>query len=368
MNREWLALLLIGGSTAFVGAAEDPSPVITTAVGKGGQAYSAGSDPSRQPTLNNPFDVAFDRSGNLYLSDTFNHSVLKVDAKTQAITRVAGDGHRGFLGDGGPATSARMDEPYGIVLDSENNLFIADRLNRRVRKVDGKTGVMSTVAGDGSKAFSGDGGPAAKAGLVEPNGVALDASGKTLFIADVADHRVRAIDLTTGLIRTYAGTGKGRHEGDGGPAISASIAGARAVEVGPDGTVYVLERQGNALRAIDPKTGTISLVAGTGAKGNSGDGGPALKATFNGPKELAVDPAGNLFIVDTENQTIRRIDIKTGIITTIAGNGRVGGGGDGGPATAAGLARPHGVAVGPDGSVYIGDTENHRIRKVAPPQ
>ena len=161
----------------------------------------------------------------------------------------------------------------------------------------------------------------------------------------------------TGTIATFAGTGQGKHAGDGGPATAASIAGARAVEVAPDGTVLILERQGNTLRAVDPTTGTITTRAGTGAKGYSGDGGPATAATFNGPKELAVDAAGNVFIVDTENHAIRRIDAQTGTISTVAGSGRRGGQGDGGPATSAELDRPHGVAVAPDGALYIGDTD-----------
>jgi sugar lactone lactonase YvrE len=313
-----------------------------------------------------PFDVAFDSQGNLFLSDTFNHRIRRIDARTGVITTVAGSGRKGFSGDGGPATRAEMNEPYGIVLDSKGNLFVADRLNRRVRRIDAGTGIITTLAGDGSRSFSGDGGPASEAGLVEPNGVALDASGARLFIADVADHRVRAVNLPTGVISTFAGTGRGRHDGDGGPAASASIFGARAVEVGPDGTVFLLERQGNTLRAVDPATGLIKTVAGTGAKGYSGDGGPALKATFDGPKELAVDRAGNIFLVDTENHAIRRIDAKTGIVGTVAGSGQRGGEGDGGAATSARLDRPHGVAIGSDGAVYIGDTGNHRLRKVVP--
>jgi DNA-binding beta-propeller fold protein YncE len=252
------------------------------------------------------------------------------------------------------------------VLDRAGNLFVADRLNRRVRRVDAATGVITTVAGGGGKSFSGDGGHAARAGLVEPNGVALDAAGRRLYIADVADNRVRVVNLDDGTIATFAGNGRGTHSGDGGPARSASIAGARAVEVGPDGTVYVLERQGNTLRAVDPTSGLIRTVAGTGAKGFGGDGGPALRGTFNGPKELAVDREGNLFIVDTENHAIRRIDGKTGVLTTLAGDGVKGSVGDGGSGPSARLARPHGVAVGPDGGVYIGDTENHKVRRVAP--
>jgi hypothetical protein len=340
-------------------------PTITTLAGTGRPGFSGDGGPAAQARLNMPFDVAFDAAGHLYFSDTFNHRIRRVDARTGTITTVAGRGTKGFSGDGGPATRAELDEPYGVAIDRDGTFYFADRLNRRVRRVDGKSGVIATVAGDGSKSFSGDGGPAAKAGLVEPNGVALDGRGH-LYIADVADHRVRVVDLDSGLIRTFAGNGRGRHDGDGGPAASASIFGARAVEVGPDGTVYILEREGHSLRTVEPKTGVITTVAGSGKKGYSGDGGPARSATFNGPKELAIDETGNIFVVDTENHAIRRIDVRTRMITTLAGNGTLGGRGDGGPATAAQLDRPHGVAIGPGGRVIIGDTGNHRLRQVAP--
>lgn len=364
MRRHAFVCLLIGFS--LVAAAEPGGLLIRTSVGVGEKGYAGDGGPSARALLNNPFDVAFDANGNLYLSDTFNHCVRRVDARSGTITTVAGTGEKGFSGDGGPATKARLDEPYGLALDKAGNVFIVDRLNGRVRRVDAGTGVITTVAGDGSKTDSGDGGPPERAGLVEPNGAALDPEGKRLFIADVAGNRIRLVDLAAGTISTFSGTGQRAHKGDGGPARDASIAGARAVEVGADGTVFILEREGNTVRAVDPKTGMIATIAGTGAKGYSGDGEPAGSATFNGPKELAVDPAGNLFIVDTENHAIRRIDAKTRIVTTIAGTGKRGGEGDGGPATSAQLSRPHGVAVGPDGAIYIGDTENHRIRKVGP--
>ncbi len=361
MKRIWV----IGWVVVAVGAAGG-SGTLGTAVGTSEKGYDGDRGPASKAHLNNPFDVAFDEAGNLYLSDTFNHCVRRVDAKTNVITTVAGTGKAGDSGDGGPALKARFNEPYGIAVDRQGNLFVADRLNRKVRRIDGKSGIITTLAGDGSKKFSGDGGPANRAGLVEPNSVALARDGKRLFIADVADHRVRVVDLETGTIDTLAGDGKGRHAGDGGPARKASIAGARAVDIGPDGTIYLLERQGNTIRAIDPRTRIIRTIGGTGAKGYTGDGGPALSATFNGPKELAVDAAGNLFVVDTENHAIRRIDARTHLITTVAGNGVRGGRGDGGPAASGQFARPHGVAVRDDGAVFIGDTENHRIRFVSP--
>lgn len=337
--------------------------IISTAVGTGQAGYSGDGGPGTEARLNNPFDTAFDRAGHLYLSDTFNHRIRRVDAETGIITTVAGRGEAGCSGDGGRATEALLNEPYGTVLDGNGNLYFADRLNRRVRRID-RRGVITTIAGTGEPESSGDGGPADRAGLAEPNGVALDAADARLFIADVAAHRVRVVDLARGTIATFAGSGEARHDGDGGLAAEAGIFGARAVQVARDGTVYILERQGSTLRAVDPRSGMIRTVAGTGARGYDGDGGDALAATFNAPKEFAVDADGNLLIVETENHVIRRIDARTRVVTTIAGNGGHGGEGDGGPATRAGLARPHGVAVGPDGSIYIGDTENHRIRKL----
>jgi len=343
----------------------EQSWIITTAVGTGEQGYSGDGGPAARALLNGPFDVGFDAHGNLYFSDTFNHCIRRVDARTGVITTCAGCGEAGYSGDGGPATRACFNEPYGIVVDNNGNIYVADRHNHCVRRVDGSSGIVTTFAGDGSSGFGGDDGPASHAGMVEPNGLALDPAQSRLFIADVADHRVRVVDLASGIIWTFAGTGEPEHSGDGGPATAAGIYGARAVKVAADGTLYILERQGSTLRAVDPHSGIIATVAGTGARAYRGDDGTALAASFNAPKELALDREGNPLIVDTENHAIRRVDIRTGTVTTIAGSGRQGGDGDGGPARAAALDRPHGAAVAADGSIYIGDTNNHRIRKLA---
>lgn len=342
------------------------SPTITSAVGTGQAGDSGDGGSASEARLNGPFDVTFDRDGHLYLSDTFNHRIKRVDAGSGTITKVVGNGRKGFTGDGGPATEATLDEPYGLCLDRPGNLYFADRLNRRVRKVDA-SGIITTIAGNGAEMTSGDGGPGSVAGVVEPNGVALDPTESTLYIADVSGHRVRAVDLETGVISTVAGTGEARHSGDGGPALAAALHGPRAVAVGADGALFILERNGNTLRVVEPGTGIIRTIAGNGRKGYSGDGGPALQATFDGPKEMALTET-EILIVDTENHVIRRIDRATGLISTVAGSGIQGGGGDGDPATAAQLDRPHGVAVGPEGATFIGDTNNHRIRQVSAPE
>jgi DNA-binding beta-propeller fold protein YncE len=331
--------------------------IINTVAGTGMQGCAGDGGPAAAALLNNPFDLAFDPDGNLIFSDTYNHRICKIDARTKIIATVAGCGEAGFEGDGGPAISAKLNQPYGVVTGADGTIFFADRLNGRVREVD-TGGKIATLAGDGSGKYSGDGGKSAIAGLAEPNGLAL--SGGKLFITDVADHRVRVVDLATGTIDTFAGTGEARDHGDGGPAKQAGIFGARAVAFAPDGSLYVMERQGSRIRQI--RDGIIETIAGTGERGYAGDGGAARDAVFNAPKEMAVAPNGDIFVVDTENHAIRLIDAATKIVRTIAGNGTAGPGGDGGPAEKAGLARPHGAFIAPDGRVFIGDSENHRVR------
>ena len=341
-------------------------PTISSMAGTGEKGFSGDGGPAAKARLNQPFDVALDRTGNLYFSDTFNHRIRRVDATTGVITTVAGSGRKGFGGDGGQAGDAMLNEPYGIELDTDGNLFIVDRLNFCIRRVDGKSGIMTTIAGTGGKSgYGGDGGPATKALFVEPNGIALDGKGN-LYVADVAGHRVRVVDLESGTIETLGGNGKGVTAGDGGALKNATFNGPRAVAVHPDGSLYVVERNGHSVRRVDLAKGTIDRFAGTGKRGYSGDGGTAREATFDGPKEIDIDREGNVFIVDTENEAIRRVDAKSGIITTIAGKGRMKtpGLGDGGKPTEATLGRPHGVVVGPDGAVYIGDTNSHRIQLV----
>lgn len=313
--------------------------------GTGEQGYSGDGSPALAAKLNNPFDMTFSPDGSLVFSDTFNHCIRRIDSGTGLISTICGVGERGFGGDGGPATRAQLNEPYGVVADAAGRVFFADRLNGRVRVID-TDGMIRTLAGDGSGIFSGDGGPAASAGLMEPNGLAFSPGQSRLFIADVAGHRVRVVDLGRGIIDTAAGTGEAAHTGDGGPATKAAIFGARAVAFAPDGSLYVMERQGSCIRRI--RDGVIETVAGTGARGYAGDGGDARAAVFDAPKEMAVDPDGNIYVVDTESHAIRMIDARTWIVTTIA----------------SGLARPHGALVAPDGSVLVADSEHHQIRRL----
>ncbi len=340
---------------------------IRTVVGTGEAGYTGDGGPAADATLREPFMCCFDSAGNLFFCEAKNHVVRRVDAVTgpnsiPIITTVAGTGEPGYSGDGGPATAAALYEPYSLEVDADGNIYIVDRLNAAVRRVDGATGVITTVAGTGEPGYSGDGGPGEQAQLREPNDCFLDGRGG-LLIADIQDQRIRRLDLASGIIDTFAGNGEKARGGEGMPARQASILGARAVCMDHHGNTYIAEREGNGVRVVTAG-GIMGTVAGAAAeRGYIGDGGSALAATWGAPKAIRCDAAGHIIVVDTENHAIRRIDANTGIVTTIAG-GQLGGHGDGGPATDAGLDRPHGCGIAADGAIYIADSNNHRVRVV----
>ena len=334
---------------------------IQTIAGTGEPGYSGDGGPAGRALLREPFMCDFDRQGNLYFSEARNHTVRRVDLATGVITTVAGTGAEGYSGDGGPAVSATLNQIYALIIDANNDIYVVDRLNAAVRRIEAATGIITTVAGTGEPGYSGDGGPGNMAQLREPNDVFLDGRGG-LLIADIQDQRVRRLDLATGIITTFAGNGEKERAGDGGPAKQASILGARAVCMDSKGNTYICEREGHGVRKVDAN-GMMSTFAGTGERGYEGDGGPAITATWNGPKAIRCDLQDNIIVVDTENHAIRRIDATTGTVTTIAG-GHQGGDGDGGNATEAGLDRPHGCGVDGQGNIYIADSNNHRVRVV----
>jgi len=237
-----------------------------------------------------------------------------------------------------------LNQPYEVRFDVAGNMYFADMPNHVVRRVDARTKAISTIAGTGTAGFSGDGGPAAQAMLRQPHSIAFDAQGR-LLICDIGNHRIRRVELKTGIIDTWAGTGEKKPTPDGAPIAGTPLNGPRAIAVAPDGNLYLVLREGNQVYRIDAKTERIYHVAGTGETGYSGDGGPAKTAKLAGPKGIAVAPDGSLYLADTENHAIRRIDLKTGIITTVLDK----------------LARPHGIFVASDGRIFVADSEHHRI-------
>jgi streptogramin lyase len=309
--------------------------------------------------LDQPFGLTTGPDGALYVCDANDHRVIRIDVKSGKFSTFAGSGHKGYSGDGGPATAASLSEPYELVFDSRGDLYFVERLNHTVRKVDHATGNISTLAGTGTEGDSGDGGPAVKAQLRQPHSIALAPDGR-LLVCDILNYRIRAIDLKTGTIDTWAGTGKRAPTPDSAPITGTPLNGPRALARDRAGNFYLVLREGNTVYRLDTKSGQMNRIAGTGEKGYSGDGSDARTARLSGPKGVACAPDGSIYIADTENHAIRRIDTG-GIITTVAGTGERGDGPDGDPLHTK-LARPHGIFVDAKGVVYIGDSENHRVR------
>jgi len=336
--------------------------IISTAAGTGSGFFGGDGGPATSATLAQLAGLALDAAGNLFIADSSNHRVRKVDTNGN-ISTVAGNGAGGYGGDGGLATAASLFFPDGQAVDANGNLYIADTRNQRIRRVDATTHVISTVAGTGTSGYSGDGGPAGSALLSFPEDVAVDALGN-IYIADGNNNRIRKVD-TSGNISTVVGTGAAGSSGDGGPALAATLRFPYSVAFDASGNMYIADRNNQLVRKVDATTHIISTVAGTaGMAGYSGDGGPASNARLYYPESMAFDAYGNLYIADSQNSAVRKVDIFTHNISTVAGSGTYGFSGDGGPATSAMLAGPSGVAVDGSGNLFIGDSGNHHVRKV----
>jgi uncharacterized protein (TIGR03437 family) len=389
----------------------DTAGMVTRVAGTGLAGFSGDGEPATSAQLNFPLGVAVDASGNLYIADTSNRRIRKV-ASNGTITTVAGNGRIGYSGDGGPATSAQVNWPMGVAVDASGNLYIADSVDCRIRRVS-QNGTITTVAGNGTAGYRGDRGPAVSAQLDSPNGVAVGASGD-LYIADTDNHRIRKV-APDGTMSTVAGNGTAGYGGDGGPATSAALSSPRRVAMDTSGNLYITDFGNNRIRRVDPN-GIIWTVAGNGTSGFGGDGGLATDATVSNATDVSMDTSGNLYILDTSNERIRKVSpagtiatvvggpvgdggpgvfvglheldglaydsggnlyladataqrvrriAPTGVITTVAGNGSQGYSGDGGPAVNAQLSLPRGVATDAGGNLYIAEAGNSRIRKVA---
>lgn len=378
--------------------------IINTTVGNGNAGFSGDGGPGSTASLNFPMSIALDANANLIFADTFNNRVRRVTAATGRIDTVAGGGNGG---DGGPSSTGILCQPYGLSVDNFGNIFIADTLNQRIRRVDAKSGVISTVTGVGVPGNSGDGGAATNAAVSSPRGVAADASGNVyvgdqgnqlvrrvdlsantitspvssglafaggvgvdgsgnLYIADSGHQVILRMDTKSGGVSTVAGNGTAGYAGDNGPALSASLNLPQGVAVDSSGNLFIADTSNNVIRRVDAVSRIITTVAGNGTAGFIGDGGPATSASLSVPERVAVDTSGNLFIADLANNRVRRVDVATGVITTVAGNGTLGFAGDNGPATSASLGAPADVGVDIFGNVYIADLLNNRIRRVLP--
>ena len=361
-----LALFIFGLPALQAAASQQPLhesvvtrfSVITTIAGNGIASGSGDGSQAVEATLNTPAGIAIDAAGNVYIADAFNHRIRQI-APDGVITTLAGTGEAGADGDGGQARDARLRTPLGVALDSGGTLYIADTYNHRIRKVT-IDGTISTIAGTGESGFAGDGGPGTAAELSYPTSVAVATDG-TLYIADTHNHRVRKL-ATDGTITTVAGSGAVGYSGDGGPSALARLNSPRGVAVSGEGKLYIVDRENRRIRMVDTD-GLITTVAGTGSSGFNGDRGNAAQATLRAPYGVAVDSQGNLYVADTFNHRVRKVTPE-GSIDTVAGGALFGFSGDGWPAGQATLHYPLGVAVDIAGNLYIADSFNHRIRQV----
>jgi uncharacterized protein (TIGR03437 family) len=337
---------------------------ITTVAGIAGFSFGYAGDggPALQAQFDGLFSIAVDSAGNLYIADQFNNRIRKVSGGN--INFIVGDGTAGYLGDTAAANVAEVDEPTGVTLDSKGNLYIADYRNNVIREVN-SAGVITTVAGDNGAGggYSGDNAAATSAQLNLPISVAVDSAGN-MYIADTSNNRIRKVTVSTGFITTLTGATLTGDQGDGGAAINALINTPIAICVDTFGNVYFSDQDNHKIRRI-AVNGIITTVAGNGSPGFSGDGGPATSAQLFYPKGIALDQQGNLYIADYSNQRIRRVSAN-GIIETIAGIGKPGDFGDGGPANQAELNFPTGVAVDNSGNVFVADNQNYLVRKLTP--
>ncbi|WP_447977686.1 NHL domain-containing protein [Candidatus Nitrospira bockiana] len=387
---------------------------IVTVAGNGEPRYAGDGGPAALAGLNEPKSVIVDPRGYLYIADSENHVVRQVDMGSGIITTVAGfstaqadetAGHDRvdsddldddplggpaelmrpytqvkdlsgtvrfmvgaptrvvrFAGDGGPATKALLNFPSGLAVDESGALYIADMMNHRVRKVDVQTGIITTIAGTGQHRFGGDGGPAVAAALHDPTALVCD--GPRLFIADQSNHRVRCVDLVTGIITTLAGTGEAAYSGDGVPAAESALSGPSGLAVGPDRALYIADTFNGRIRRVDLQTGIISTVAGDGTTYHFQGAPTEFSTSLSRPYGIAFDRDGHLLITDSDNHLIRRWHRQKKIITRVAGAGQAGYAGDGALPLAASLNYPFGIAVDPSGRIFIADTFNHRIRAI----
>lgn len=355
LTTKYLSLILLTLTWSSLANAEY---LITTIAGDGTSGYSGDGKLATTAQLNKPWGLALDSNNNLYVADSQNHRIRKIDTQG-IITTVAGNGNAGYSGDGGPATAAKLNQPAGVALDHLGNLYIADTHNQVLRKVSPK-GVITTIAGNNTPGYSGDGGPARVAQFHQPTQLAID-DADNLYIADTNNHVIRKID-SHGIITTVAGNNTPGYSGDHGPATAAQLQHPQDVSLDQQGNLYIADSNNHLIRKID-LSGNITTVAGNNTQGYSGDGKIATVAQLDWPTSVAIARSNNLYLSDTHNYRIRQVN-TTSQITTVAGNGTLGYSGNKEVATVAQLGQVFKVIVDNTGNLYISDTSNHRLRQL----
>ncbi|MBT8146520.1 MAG: hypothetical protein KJN90_06665 [Gammaproteobacteria bacterium] len=369
LNRRKFLIATFGTGFALAGPLRgfgQSGPVVQTVAGTGIAGYEpegVSGLPGTETLVNNPYGVVVGPDGALYFCEVDTGRTRRLHLESGRLSTVAGNGEKAYAGDGGSAMEASFSAPHEIRFDAQGNLYLVERDAHVVRKVDAATGVVSTVAGTGEAGFGGDGGAANRAQLRQPHSIAFDVDGN-LLICDIGNSRLRMVNMNTGLIHTLSGTGERVATPDTGPLAGTPLLGPRSIDTDNQGNAYLVLREGNAVFRLDIRGNRLQRIAGTGERGYGGDGGPALQATFNGPKGIAYSASDHsLYIVDTENHVIRRMNLNSGILDTVLGNGERGDGPDGDPLGCK-LNRPHGVFVH-EGIVYVTDSESHRVRAIS---
>jgi streptogramin lyase len=359
-----LALMVI---SVWAGTGHVEAQTIQTIAGTGQGTDGGDGGPALSTNLVQPFGLEVGPDGGLYICEFGAHRIRRLDLQTRQLINVAGTGKAGYAGDGGPADTAMLNQPHELRFDRAGNLYFTDMRNHAIRKIDAKTKVITTLAGNGKPGFAGDGEPANLSQLNQPHSICFDEQG-WLYIADVGNHRVRRVDLPTGKIETIAGTGEKKLPRDGALAKTEPLFGPRAVcIVGDD--LWIALREGHSVWRMELKSGKLHHVAGSGKAGYSVDRGPAKDALVNSPKGIGLGPDGRIYLVDSSNHCLRAIDPKTETIETIAGRGgEKGFARDGGPSAKSLLNNLHGVGFGRNGEVFIGDSDNNRVRAIFPPK
>ena len=355
-------LSVVGNLRSYQLYAAEPPAVgwtVETVAGTGKAGFRGDGGPASQAEVDNPFGVVRGPDGAIWFCEYGGQRVRRITPDGRLVT-VAGTGQKGYSGDGGEPLQATFNLPHEIRFDARGDLYIVDMSNHVVRKIDFQKNIVTTIAGTGVPGYSGDGGDAKQAQLKNPHSIQFGPDGD-LYICDIGNHVIRKVDMRSMQISTFAGTGKPGKTPDNSPLEGTPLNGPRSLDFDQAGNLWLATREGNQVFRFDLKSQRIFHVAGTGASGFTGNGGPALQATLKGPKGIALDSAGNIYLADTESHTLRKIDANSGTIEVLVGNGSKGDGPDGSPLNCQ-LNRLHGIFVDVDGSVWIGDSENHRIR------